>query len=155
VGKEKSTRWRRRALGRCDGEEMEEGRVRKRGVVATRRAGRRRGPSADDVWSDGGCGMRPLGASDSPGTAAPNHERGEQGKRKGEKGESGGRWPVGRPAGWGLADGGEGGYDRWARARKRKQRKKERERKHNQFEFEIDTSNLLKLDLTQIGPFRT
>jgi hypothetical protein len=36
---------------------------------------------------------------------------------------------------------------------KRKERK--RKRKHNQFKFEIDTSNLLKLDLIQIGSFRT
>jgi hypothetical protein len=31
------------------------------------------------------------------------------------RGRKGG-WPVGRPAGWGPAGGGEGGHDRWARA---------------------------------------
>jgi hypothetical protein len=34
----------------------------------------------------------------SPGTTAPGHAQGRQGKR--EKGESGGGWPVGRPAEW-------------------------------------------------------
>jgi hypothetical protein len=58
---------------------------------------------------------------------------------------------VGGPVGWGRTGGGEGGYDRWARAGKRKERK----RKQNQFKFEIDTSNLLKLDLTQKGHSRT
>jgi hypothetical protein len=37
-------------------------------------------------------------------------------------------------------------------SREKKERK--RKRKQNQFKFEIDTSNLLKLDLIQTGPFQ-
>jgi hypothetical protein len=44
-------------------------------------------------------------------------------QRRGRKGAC----PVGCPVGWGLAGGGEGGYDRWARARENGKEEKKTE----------------------------
>jgi hypothetical protein len=54
----------------------------------------------------------------------PDHVR-EQGR-----GRKGG-WLVGRPVGWGLAGGGEGGYDRWAQAGENGKEEKKTEIKSN------------------------
>jgi hypothetical protein len=89
---------------------MEEGRVWKgEEAVATRRIGRRRGMGTDGARLVGGCGTWPSGVGGSLGTAVPGRTREMQGKRKREKGESGGGWPVGWSIRWGPASGGEGG----------------------------------------------
>jgi hypothetical protein len=46
------------------------------------------------------------------------------------KGRKGG-WPVGHPAGWGPASGGEGGYDRWVQAGEIEKEEKKTEIKSN------------------------
>jgi hypothetical protein len=64
--------------------------------------GRRRGSAqwchVERRMEEGADTSDALSSGGSPGTAAPGHARGRQGKR--EKGESGGGWLVGWPAEW-------------------------------------------------------
>jgi hypothetical protein len=69
-------------------------------------------------------------------------------QRRGRKGS----WPMGRPVGWGLAGGGEGGYDRWARARENGKEEKKTKINSN-LKLAIETySNLIpsKQDLPKL-----
>jgi hypothetical protein len=42
-----------------------------------------------------------------------------------------GGWPMGHPVGWGLAHGGEGGYDRWSPGKENEKEEKKTEIKSN------------------------
>jgi hypothetical protein len=76
-----------------------------------------------------------LGAAGTTACGRPGRGAGER--------ETGG-WPVGRPVGWGPAGGGEGGYDRWARARENEKEEKKTEIKSNlKLAFKI-YSNLIR-----------
>jgi hypothetical protein len=88
-------------------------------------------------WGGGVPGASTRGREKRGGGPAGSGQRAHAGAGEREAGQ------------WGLVGGGNGGYDRWARARKRKERK----RKRIQFKFETDISNLFKLDSIQTGPF--